>query len=414
MANTVNTNDSEIKQQRESGLIVAVGIIIVAVLLLALAGFLFMDKPAEIVEGQAEATTVKVSGKLPGRVLKFYVSEGDRVKKGDTLVHIHSSLVQAKMNQAKAIEVSTAAQNKKVDSGARTQIIQGAYELLQQATAGRVIAEKTYQRMENLFQNGVVSEQKRDEAKAAFDAAKAAEGAAAQQYSLAKAGAQKEDKTSAAAMVEVARGGVQEVEAVLEDEYLVAPCAGQIEEIYPEVGELVAVGAPIMTVLQLDKKYITFNVREEYLKDMKMDGEIEIMIPALNKMKTKAKIDYINDMGTYATWRATKSTGQWDSRTFEVKARTINEISDLRPGMTVVYYVDKAKAKKSKKAKTEKKDDKKVDKAAENKAADKKAAKKADKKPAKKVEKKADKKPAAKANPKSDAKAQKKTESKTK
>ncbi|MDE6352558.1 MAG: efflux RND transporter periplasmic adaptor subunit [Muribaculaceae bacterium] len=380
MANTVNNNESEVKQ-RESGLIVAVGIIIVAVLLLALAGFLFMDKPAEIIEGQAEATTVKVSGKLPGRVLEFYVSEGDRVKKGDTLVHIHSSIAQAKMNQAKAMEVSTAAQNKKIDAGARSQVIQGAYEILQQATAARVIAEKTYQRMENLFQGGVISEQKRDEAKAAFDAAKAAEGAAAQQYSLAKAGAQQEDKTSAAAMVEVARGGVQEVEAVLEDEYLTAPCDGQIEEIYPEVGELVSIGAPIMTVLQLDKKYITFNVREEFLKDMKMDGVIEVMIPALNKMKTKVKIYYINDMGTYATWRATKNTGQWDSRTFEVKARTLDNVPDLRPGMTVVYYLEKPKAKwsKSKKedkpAKVDKKDDKKVDKAADKKAADKKATK---------------------------------------
>lgn len=339
MADTVNTTGSEVKK-RESGLFVAVGIIVVAVILLALAGFLFMNKPAEIIEGQAEATTVKVSGKLPGRVLEFYVSEGDNVHKGDTLVHIHSSLAEAKMLQAKAMETSTEAQNRKIDAGTRSQIIQSAYDLLQQATAARSIAQKTYDRMENLFKGGVVSEQKRDEARAAFEAAKAGESAARSQYELAKAGAQKEDKTSAAALVEVARGGVQEVQAVLEDQYLVAPCDGQIEEIYPEVGELVSIGAPIMTVLRLDKKYVTFNVREEYLKDLKMGNEIEIMIPALDKMKAKAKIYYINDLGSYATWRATKSTGQWDSRTFEIKARTIDSIPDLRPGMTIVYFLN--------------------------------------------------------------------------
>ena len=338
MADTVNTTGSEVKK-RESGLFVAVGIIVVAVTLLALAGFLFMNKPAEIIEGQAEATTVKVSGKLPGRVLEFYVAEGDNVRKGDTLVHIHSSLVEAKMLQAKAMETSTEAQNRKIDAGTRSQIVQSAYDVLQQATAARTIAQKTYDRMENLFKGGVVSEQKRDEARAAFEAAKAGESAARSQYDLAKAGAQKEDKTSAAALVEVARGGVQEVQAVLEDQYLVAPCDGQIEEIYPEVGELVSIGAPIMTVLRLDKKYVTFNVREEYLKDMKMGDEIEIMIPALDKMKAKAKIYYINDLGSYATWRATKSTGQWDSRTFEIKARTIDSIPDLRPGMTIVYFL---------------------------------------------------------------------------
>ena len=141
-------------------------------------------------------------------------------------------------------------------------------------------------------------------------------------------------------MVDVAKGGVLEVEALLEDQYLTAPCDGQIDVIYPEPGELVALGAPIMNLLKIADKYVTFNVREELLQDMTMGKEINIMIPALGNKETKAKIYYIRDLGTYAVWRATKSTGDWDSRTFQIKARPVEDIKDLRPGMTVIYKLD--------------------------------------------------------------------------
>lgn len=334
MADTVNISN---EKGKKSALFIALAIVIVGVIVLAIIGFLFLNPPAEIIEGQAEATTVRVSGKLPGRVVEFYVSEGDNVHKGDTLVHIHSSLAEAKLMQAEAMEVAAGAQNKKIDAGTRSQIIQSAYELWQQAIAAKTIAKKTYDRMEALYKEGVVSEQKRDEAQAAYQATVAGESAAKSQYDLAKAGAQKEDKTSAEAMVDVAKGGVKEVEALLEDQYLVAPCDGQIESIYPQVGELVALGAPIMSILRLDDKWVTFNVREEYLQNLTMGKEIEIMIPALGQRTAKAKIYYINDLGSYATWRATKSTGQWDSRTFEIKAHTLDSIPDLRPGMSIVY-----------------------------------------------------------------------------
>lgn len=260
------------------------------------------------------------------------------VHAGDTLVHIHSSLAEAKLMQAEAMKQAAAAQNQKVDAGTRIQIIQTAQQLVAQAAAAKEIAHKTYQRMENLFKENVISAQKRDEAKAAYDAATAAESAARSQLALAKAGAQKEDKESAAAMVNVAQGGIAEVESLLEDQYLTAPCDGQIDQIYPEVGELVALGAPIMNVLKISDKWVTFNVREEYLNNMKLGQKIKIMIPALDKREVEAQIYYVRDMGNYATWRATKATGEWDSRTFEVKAHPVDTIADLRPGMTVVYH----------------------------------------------------------------------------
>ncbi len=137
-------------------------------------------------------------------------------------------------------------------------------------------------------------------------------------------------------MVSVAQGGVSEVQALLEDQYLTAPCDGQIDVIFPHEGELVALGAPIMNVLKLQDKWITFNVREQYLKDFKMDQEVTVTVPALDNKKVKTRIYYIRDMGSYATWHATKTTGDWDSKTFEVKMRPVEELPDLRPGMTVI------------------------------------------------------------------------------
>lgn len=332
-----NPNKLSPEQKKENRtLLGALGFIVIAVAVLAIIGFLFLNKPADILEGQAEATSVRVSGKLPGRVVEFYVHEGDMVQKGDTLVHIHSSLAEAKLEQAQGMETAARAMDRKVDSGTRSQIIQSAYEMWQQANAAVSITKKTYDRMQNLYAEGVMSEQKRDEAKAAYDAAVAAAKAAESQYSLAKSGAQAEDKTSAAAMVSVAKGGVSEVQALLEDQYLTAPCDGQIDVIFPHEGELVALGAPIMNVLKLQDKYITFNVREQYLKDFKMGQEVKVTVPALDKKEVKARIYYIRDLGSYATWHATKTTGDWDSKTFEVKMRPLEDIPDLRPGMTVI------------------------------------------------------------------------------
>ena len=239
--------------------------------------------------------------------------------------------------QAEAVENAAAAQNRKIDAGTRSQIISAARQMVIQAQSAVTITKKTYDRMEALYKENVVSEQKRDEAKAAYDAAVAAKQAAESQLSLAIAGAQKEDKESAAAMVNAAKGGVLEVESLLEDQYLTAPCDGQIDQIYPEVGELVSLGAPLMNILKISDKWVVFNVRESLLNDMKLGDTIDVMIPALDKMKTKARIYYVRDLGSYATWRATKATGDWDSRTFEVKARPLDSIAALRPGMTVLY-----------------------------------------------------------------------------
>ena len=321
--------------KKEGVLVATILIIILLIAALAVVGFLTIKQGPDTIQGQGDATEVRISGKLPGRVMEIYVEEGQLVKEGDTLVHIHSSIVEAKMTQAEAMETVASATDRKVDAGTRKQIISGAHDVWLQAQAALGIAQKTYDRMENLFREGVISEQKRDEAKAAYEAARAGEAAAKSQYELALEGAQEEDKEAAAAMVEVAKGGVDEVEALLEDQYLVAPCDGRITVIYPNVSELVAMGAPIMS-LQKDDHWAVFNMRETALGSLKEGSRIKVRIPALNKEEVMT-VYYIRDLGTYANWQATKSTGDFDARTFQVKARPSKKIEGFRPGMSVIY-----------------------------------------------------------------------------
>lgn len=330
-----------LREKKERSLVVGLIALIVIIVVLALIGLFLLKPEPQIIQGQAEATQVRVSGKLPGRVVEFMVEEGQHVLAGDTLVHIHSSLVEAKLSQAEAMETVAKAQNKKVDSGTRVELLNSAYDMWQQAQAGLTIAKKTYERMQSLYKKGVVSEQKRDEAEAAYKAMVATESAAKSQYEMAKAGAQAEDKAAAAAMVAAAQGSVAEVESILSDSYLTAPTDGEISDIFPNVGELVSLGAPIMNVLKLDDMWVSFNVRENLLENLTMGAEVQAIIPALENKEVTLKVFYIRDMGSYAVWRATKVTGQYDAKTFQVKARPVEPVDNLRPGMSVLLKRDK-------------------------------------------------------------------------
>ena len=330
-----------LREKKERSLVVGLIALIVIIVVLALIGLFLLKPEPQIIQGQAEATQVRVSGKLPGRVVEFMVEEGQHVLAGDTLVHIHSSLVEAKLSQAEAMETVAKAQNKKVDSGTRVELLNSAYDMWQQAQAGLTIAKKTYERMQSLYKKGVVSEQKRDEAEAAYKAMVATESAAKSQYEMAKAGAQAEDKAAAAAMVAAAQGSVAEVESILSDSYLTAPTDGEIFDIFPNLGELVSLGAPIMNVLKLDDMWVSFNVREDLLENLTMGAEVQAIIPALENKEVTLKVFYIRDMGSYAVWRATKVTGQYDAKTFQVKARPVEPVDNLRPGMSVLLKRDK-------------------------------------------------------------------------
>jgi HlyD family secretion protein len=301
----------------------------------ALLGWYFLQPNVEIIQGQVEATEVRVSGKVPGRILELKVKEGDVVRKGDTLVVLDSPEVLAKLEQAQAVQKAAQAQNAKAVKGAREEQIASAAALWQKANAGLVIAEKSYQRIQNLFDQGVVSAQKCDEAKANYEASKATEQAALSQYRMAKNGAEKEDRLSAEALVNQARGVVSEVESYIHETYLTAPISGEISEVFPHEGELVGTGAPIMNVLDKKDSWVVFNVREDFLNILTVGSVCKAYVPALGK-EIDLTVYYLKDMGAYAAWKATKINGQYDLKTFEVKARPEGYIEGLYPGMSVI------------------------------------------------------------------------------
>ena len=304
--------------------------------LVAVVGFFMLRKGPEIIQGQAEVDEYRVSSKVPGRILEFRVKEGQTVQKGDTLALLEAPDIAAKMEQARAAEAAAQAQNEKAIKGARQEQIQAAYEMWQKAQAAVEIAEKSYKRVKNLFDQGVMPAQKLDEVTAQRNAAIATEKAAKAQYTMAKNGAEREDKLAAAALVDRAKGAVAEVESYLKETFLIAQAGGEVSEIFPKVGELVGTGAPIMNIAILKDMWVTFNVREDLLKNLTMGAEFDAIVPALDNKTIRLKVDYMKDLGTYAAWKATKTTGQFDLKTFEVRARPLEKVEGLRPGMAVI------------------------------------------------------------------------------
>lgn len=297
--------------------------------------FTFNENKPETIQGQAEVSEYRISSKVPGRIREIRVKEGQKVNSGDTLALLEAPDIEAKLSQAEAVRTAATAQNEKAMKGAREEEIQGAYEIWQKSKSGLDIMEKSYKRMENLFKEGVVTEQKRDEAKAQYDAAVATEKAALSQYNMAKNGAEKETKEMAAAQVRQAEGIVAEVNSYVNETVLIATTAGEVSEIYPMVGELVGTGAPIMNIAVMSDMWISFNVREDLLQNLSMGTHILGYVPALDK-EIDLTVTYIKDLGSYAAWKATKSNGQYDLRTFEVRAVPEGRVENLRPGMSVI------------------------------------------------------------------------------
>ena len=309
------------------------------VLLVAIFGFIFWEPAPEYIQGEAEATEVRISGKLPGRIECFYFNEGDPVSWGDTVAILDSPEVLAKYDQAEAAESAARALNEKAERGTRSEQLMMAFQTWQKAKAAAEVAQKTYERVLKLYENEVVSAQKKDEAEANYKAMLATEQAAKAQYEMARKGAQEEDKRAAEAQLNRAKGAVAEVEAYVKETCLISPINGEVSERYPKVGELVGTGSPVMDILDLSDMWVVFHVREDLLNDFKMGETFKALIPALDNKEVDLKVTYLKDMGSYAIWRATKTTGQYDMKTFQVKAKPLETIEGLRPGMTILKKI---------------------------------------------------------------------------
>ncbi len=324
------------KKEKKGSLLLGLAAMLIVVIIVALVGVFALQPEEILITGEAEATEYRVSGKVPGRIEMYLAEEGDRVKKGDTLVVIYSPEVEAKMAQALAARAAAEAINQKAQNGAQREQITGAYELWQKAKAGEEIYRKSYQRVKSLYDKGVVSAQKRDEVEAQYKAAVATTKAAKSQYDMAIAGARDEDKAAAAAQVARVDGIIQEVEAAAAERYLLSPIDGEVSERFPKTGELVGQGSPVMAIIDLEDMWFTFSIREDMLQGITPGTHLNVRIPALGENTYDVVVTYIKAMGSYATWRSTQANGQYDVRTFDVKAKPTNYIPDLRPGMTAI------------------------------------------------------------------------------
>lgn len=300
-----------------------------------LIGYMTIPQEEDIIQGEIEVSEYRVSCKLPGRIVKINVKEGDYVHKGDTLAIIEVPEVNAQQQAATATEGAANALSDLANAGTRREAIESAYQIYEQSLAAKELALNTYNRMQRLFDEGVMSAQKRDEAYAAFQIAEAQSKAAQLQYELAKSGAREEEKRAAKKQAEAAKGAVNVVKSLLRETVQIATEDGEVTSIYPKVGELVGMGSPIMSISMNNDMWANFNVKEDKLKDFQMGKTIKVYIQALDK-DIDMKIYSLKDQGSFAVWKATKTTGQYDIKTFCLKARPCKNEPMLRAGMTAV------------------------------------------------------------------------------
>ena len=321
-------------------LFISFAVILLTILTLSILGIFLMRDKDIIVQGQIEAEEYNISGLLPGRIEDIYVKKGERIEKGDTLVHIISREMLAEYEAQKSLESVASLQSEKIDAGSRKQLISIAKELWDGAKADLRLAKTTYERIKALYEDSIVSLQRRDEVEAIYKSALAAERAAYYQYQIAIEGAQEQDKASAKAMASAAKSNSEVVKALLNDSKLISPISGEVATIALNEGELSSIGTSIMTIIDIENPYLVINIREDLLKNFKIGEIISCDIPALALKDVSFTINYIAPLGSFATWKSTKDSGGYDLKTFEIQAIPTIKINDLRPGMTCLMTID--------------------------------------------------------------------------
>ena len=324
--------DAPPPNKRKLGIALALVLAIVVVVGLWLA----WRTPAEQLQGMADADTVNVAAKITARLAELKVREGDRVKAGQVLFVLDSPEVAAKEEQAHGALDAARAVADKADEGARSEDIRAAQANWKRAEAGATLADATYQRVQNLFNEGVMTRQKRDEALAQARSSRELSNAARAQYDQALAGAREQDKRAAQGQVRQARGAVAEVDAAREEVNGRAPLAGEINKRMADVGELVPAGYPVFTLVDIDRMWVSVNLRESQMQGLKIGCPLRGSIPALGR-DADFEVYFINPAGDYATWRATRQSSGYDVRSFEIRLRPVARVEGFRPGMSVLF-----------------------------------------------------------------------------
>jgi HlyD family secretion protein len=318
--------------KRVVGAIVVLGIIAFIVY-----GLYLANRPVVApLQGQVDGRYIDISPKIVGRIAKLHVREGDAVKPGDMLVTLDSPEVQAKVSQAEAARGAAASRQQLLDVGTRQEDVRVARANWERSVSAATLAETTFKRINALYKDGLISQQRNDEVETAYRSALDGVNAARAQYDLTLNGFRKEERAAAADVTRGAGAAVQEVAALAADISLKSPISAEVDKVVLHQGELAPPGFPIISLVNLDDVWAVFNLREDELAAIKIDTRITGKVPALGNRVVTFSVYYISPKGEYATWRATRQSSGYDIKTFEVRARPVERVEGLRPGMSVL------------------------------------------------------------------------------
>ena len=302
-------------------------------------------------QGQMQMQQTSIAAKVPGRIAQIMVTEGDEVTVGQQLIEMDSPEINAKINQAQAGKQMAQSQLDKAENGARPQEIAQAKAAWQANKAASDLAENTYQRVNRLYEEGLMARQKRDEAYAQYLATQDQTEAARLQYDLAMEGTRSEDKSAATAQVAQVDAQLDEALAAKEEANLKSPIAGIVDNVIVSAGEVIGQGVPLLTLVNTNDQWVVLNVTETYLNQFAIGQQFTGTIPALSsadKPYSKQFTVYATStLSDFATWRPTNNDDGFDVRTFEVKARPSKPDARIRSGMSVIVRINPTLANQS-------------------------------------------------------------------
>ena len=285
------------------------------------------------ITGLINATEIDVASKVPGRVLRLHVLEGQQVKAGDLLVELNLEELDAKLQQATSAIDAAKAQLALAEKGARPQEKRALANQVESARAQVDVTKKMLERMRKLLDDNAVPQAKYDEVEFKYQVSVNQLEMAEAKLDAVSKGARTEEIRALEALVSKGESVAAEIEIYKKEREQHAPVDGEVSKIVIHEGELTNTGYPIITIVKLDDIWASFAIREDRLKDIRIGDQVEIDIPALDK-RVPMKVANISAMGDFATWRATSDRDRFDLKSFEVKLRPVEPVDGLRPGMT--------------------------------------------------------------------------------
>lgn len=283
-----------------------------------------------------DADEVNVGTKALARVERLIAEDGQRVRPGTLLATLSSPEVSGGQAQAQGVLDVARAVASETNEGARTEDVATLRSTWQAAQAAADLAAVTSRRTANLYAQGVVAAQRRDEAAAARDSSARNAEAARQQYLKALAGGRPQNKEAANAQVRVAEAALRTAKALGQETRLVSPIAGEVARKLVQPGEVVSPVIPAYQVIDIDHPWVALNLREDHYRGIAAGTVLHGRIPALQR-DGDFKVYLIAPRGDFATWRATREASGYDVRTFEVRLHPVTAIPKLRPGVSVLF-----------------------------------------------------------------------------